>query len=154
MKVVDTRRISLQGQRSVLATLKKHRSKVQSVKFSTFSSQFLASSGDSIIFWNLGQDYQTYEPPKQIEELKQGELPNENILEDDNIVLNHIGHIGTVSDIDWNFGLDWTLMSASDDSETFVQIHKQNDCSMQIFRPLSLLYKEEEQAILDMMDTC
>lgn len=65
-----------------------------------------------------------------MEELKQGETPTENILGDDNIVLNHIGHIGTVSDIDWNFALDWTLMSASDDSETFVQIHKQNDCSM------------------------
>lgn len=54
-----------------------------------------------------------------MEELKQSEIGSESSGED-NIILNHIGHIGTVSDIDWNFALNWTFMSASDDSETFV----------------------------------
>lgn len=88
-----------------------------------------------------------------MEELKQSEIGSESSGED-NIILNHIGHIGTVSDIDWNFALNWTFMSASDDSETFVQIHKHNDCSLQIFRPLSLLYESEEEALANFINSC
>lgn len=58
---------------------------------------------------------------------------------DEDIILNHIGHIGTVSDFEWNPYSPWTIISASDDSETFVQIQKNNDSSLQIFRPLDLL---------------
>jgi hypothetical protein len=38
------------------------------------------------------------------------------------ILLDHIGHIGTVSDFDWNHLASWTLISASDDSDPFNQI--------------------------------
>ena len=39
----------------VVATLHKHQSKVHMVKFASFSSRYLASSGDSLIFWDLKQ---------------------------------------------------------------------------------------------------
>lgn len=60
------------------------------------------------------------------EELKQGDSSES----EQNVIMNHIGHIGTVSDFDWNPLLPWTIISASDDSETFVQIQRNNDCSL------------------------
>lgn len=83
--------------RAVVQTLAKHKSKVQTVKFCPFSDQYLASSGDSLIIWDLKAD----------------------CTEDENIILNHIGHIGQVSDFDWNADMPWSFISASDDSETF-----------------------------------
>lgn len=41
---------------------------------------------------------------------------------ENNIILNHIGHIGTVSDFDWNNLAPWTIISSSDDSDPFNQI--------------------------------
>mmetsp|Transcript_8066 Transcript_8066/g.13545 ORF Transcript_8066/g.13545 Transcript_8066/m.13545 type:complete len:87 (-) Transcript_8066:98-358(-) len=63
------------------------------------------------------------------------------------IILSHIGHIGTVSDFDWNSLSPWSLISASDDSEPFNQIQRKNESSMQVFRPLDLLIMEEEEAV-------
>ena len=37
----------------IVNILKKHNSKVQTVKFCPFSSRYLASSGDSIVLWDL-----------------------------------------------------------------------------------------------------
>ena len=81
-----------------------------------------------------------------MEEVKQTE-GSRMACSDDNIILNHIGHVGTVSEFEWNSQMPWSFISASDDSETFVQIHKQNEQSMQIFRPLSLLVQSEEDAL-------
>ena len=63
------------------------------------------------------------------------------------MVLSHIGHIGTVSDFDWNCSSQWSLISASDDSEPFNLVQKKNDCSLQIYRPLDLLVMEEQEAV-------
>lgn len=65
---------------------------------------------------------------------------------EDSIILNHIGHIGTVSDFDWNHLAPWTIISASDDSEPFNQIQRNNESSLQIFRPLDLLTMSEGEA--------
>lgn len=113
------------------------------MKFAPFDNQYLASASDSIIFWNLGSDYsETYG-----EELK----TSSDSDQDDCIILNHIGHIGTVSDFEWNPILPWTVISASDDSDTFTQIQKNNDCSMQIFRPINLLTEPEQEALEHMV---
>jgi WD40 repeat protein len=66
VKLIDTRRLSSQfdaaasqanksgsGQSPIVGTLHKHKSKVQTVKFCNSSSQYLASSGDSLIFWDI-----------------------------------------------------------------------------------------------------
>lgn len=37
----------------IVSTLHKHKHKVSTVKFSDFSSRYLASSGNSLIFWDL-----------------------------------------------------------------------------------------------------
>lgn len=38
---------------------------------------------------------------------------------EDKVLLNHIGHIGNVTDFEWNQLTPWTIISASDDSEPF-----------------------------------
>ena len=134
VKIIDLRKLPSDPMAStpILNTLRGHRAKVQTVKFSPFSSRYVASSGDSLILWDIEAN-NTGE-----EELK---CPEEHII------LDHIGHIGTVSDFDWNHLSPWTLISASDDSESFAQIQRNNDCSMQIFRPLDLLTMPEEEAL-------
>ena len=123
----------------MICTLRGHKAKVQSVKFSPFSSRYVASSGDSLILWDIQAG--NLKPENDQEEIKQGQSP------DDHVILDHIGHIGTVSDFDWNHLSPWTLVSASDDSESFVQIQRNNDCSMQVFRPLDLLTLPEDEAL-------
>jgi hypothetical protein len=49
---------------------------------------------------------------------------------EDHIILNHIGHIGTVSDFDWNHLAPWTIISASDDAEPFNQLQRNNESSL------------------------
>ena len=137
VKIIDTRKAYKESKHSVCKVLRQHKAKVQTVKFSPFDSRYLASSGDCIIFWDLGEGFG--QEQMQEEELKQPDTTFEEDNSEDHIILNHIGHVGTVSDFDWNHILPWTMLSASDDSETFVQIQRNNDCSMQIFRPLSLL---------------
>ena len=44
--------------------------------------------------------------------------------------MDHIGHIGTVSDFDWNHLAQWTIISASDDSDPFNQIQRHNESSL------------------------
>ena len=109
------------------------------MKFSPFNERYIASSGDSLILWDLETN-----SGMNNEERKAGDLSEES---DEDIILNHIGHIGTVSDFDWNPISPWTIISASDDSETFVQIQKNNDNSLQIFRPLDLLTQPTEEAL-------
>jgi hypothetical protein len=99
----------------------------------------VASSGDSLILWDIQAG--NLKPENDQEEIKQGQCP------EDHVILDHIGHIGTVSDFDWNHLSPWTLVSASDDSESFVQIQRNNDCSMQVFRPLDLLTLPEDEAL-------
>ena len=69
---------------------------------------------------------------------------------EDHILLNHIGHIGMVNDFDWNHLSEWSIISASDDPIPFATMQRNNDCSMQVFRPLDLLVIPEEEA-LDLM---
>lgn len=66
--------------------------------------------------WNLGEI--SSQPSTDC--IKTTDVPEKGESTDENIILNHIGHIGTVSEFEWNFGLPWTVISASDDSETFV----------------------------------
>lgn len=56
-------------------------------------------------------------------------VPSED--EDDaSIIMNHIGHIGMISDFSWNHLCPWTIISASDDAEPFNQIQRSNDASL------------------------
>jgi hypothetical protein len=57
-----------------------------------------------------------------------------------------------VSDFDWNHLSPWSLISASDDPEPFAHIQKNNDCSLQIFRPLDLLVIDEQEAVRQMAE--
>lgn len=41
----------------IIKTFHKHQTKVHVVKFSTFSQRYLASSGDSLIFWDLREQH-------------------------------------------------------------------------------------------------
>ena len=52
-----------------------------------------------------------------------------------------------VNDFDWNHLSDWSIISASDDPIPFATMQRNNDCSMQIFRPLDLLVMPEEEAL-------
>jgi histone-binding protein RBBP4 len=119
VKILDIRKLPSEqtsdataAQSAVTCTLRGHKAKVQSVKFSPFSSRYLASSGDSLILWDI--EAGNLKPENDHEEIKQGQSP------EDHVILDHIGHIGTVSDFDWNHLSPWTLVSASDDSESFV----------------------------------
>jgi WD40 repeat protein len=58
VKILDVRKAyslldDLQSINPIINTLHKHQSKVHVVKFAPFSSKYLASSGDSLIFWDL-----------------------------------------------------------------------------------------------------
>jgi histone-binding protein RBBP4 len=55
VKVLDVRRAynNDSNQNPIVKSFHKHKSKVQGVKFSPFNSRYLASSGDSLIFWDL-----------------------------------------------------------------------------------------------------
>ena len=56
VKILDVRRAleyDQNKQQPVVKTLRKHKAQVQTVKFSDFSPQYLASSGDTLIFWDL-----------------------------------------------------------------------------------------------------
>lgn len=184
VKLIDTRKATShsdanaaqggkmdQSQGPIVATLHKHKSKVHTVKFSNFSSQYLASSGDSLVFWDLRDIQQESESALQetlsaeaiSTPLEQRPLEKPLILDCDHYeshlpgdkecnceektLLSHIGHIGTVSDFDWNHIAPWTIISASDDSEPFNMLQRNNDCSMQIFRPLDLLVMSEDEAL-------
>jgi len=159
------------SQSPIVGTLHKHKSKVQTVKFSSFSSQYLASSGDSLVLWDIKDIHQQADDAIQqtsaAEDLSatldQRPIDKPSIVEchhfethlpggddcdcEDKTILSHIGHIGTVSDFDWNQAAPWTIISASDDSEPFNMLQRNNDCSMQIFRPLDLLVMSEEEAL-------
>jgi WD40 repeat protein len=52
VKLIDIRRVNGKDN-PIVKTLHKHSSKVQGVKFCPFNSRFLASSGDSLIFWDI-----------------------------------------------------------------------------------------------------
>lgn len=118
VKIIDTRKAYQFAPNSVVKVLEKHQAKVQTVKFSPFDSRYLASTGDSIIIWDLGLDFENQANFK--EEQKRSDSYSSSGSSEENIILNHIGHIGTVSDFDWNPVMPWIIMSASDDSETFV----------------------------------
>lgn len=92
--------------------------------------------------FNLGQ----FENHSPLDELKIGETNQNKCNCEDKIILKHIGHIGTVSDFDWNNLAPWTIISASDDAEPFNQLQRHNESSLQIFRPLDLLIMTEEEA--------
>lgn len=53
---------------AVICTLRGHKAKVQSVKFSPFSSRYLASSGDSLILWDVKAG--NLKPEDDAEEIK------------------------------------------------------------------------------------
>ena len=48
-------------------------------------------------------------------------------------------------DIDWNFHDEWSLMSASEDSDSIVM---HDEGSLQLYRPLDLLVGNKEGTIL------
>jgi len=52
-KIVDQLSSSPSNTSPIVATLQGHPTKVQTVRFSTFDSRFLASTGEQIVFWNL-----------------------------------------------------------------------------------------------------
>ena len=61
VKILDVRKAydTKQFGNPIIETLCKHSSKVQGVKFSPFDSRYLASSGDSLVIWdikNLGSE--------------------------------------------------------------------------------------------------
>ena len=128
VKLLDLRR-AYQAQVPVIGCLHKHQSDVRQVKFSNFDSRYLASSGDSLVFWDISSYSQRCEV---VTELK---APSEPIVIDckslechaveqcdcsEKVLLNHIGHIGNVTDFEWNQLTPWTIISASDDSEPFI----------------------------------
>ena len=130
---------------------------MQGVKFSPFNSRYLASSGDSLIFWDLKNTYDPNfkEPVASKSGITNIECKNycsEELDSEDHVILNHIGHIGMVNDFDWNHLSEWSDISASDDPIPFATMQRNNDCSMQIFRPLDLLVMDEEEAIEQMAD--
>ena len=80
------------------------------------------------MLWNIESDL------KKIPVVSEYKYPNEAVTIDckalethdldscdceSKVLLNHIGHIGTVTDFDWNQVSPWTIISASDDSEPF-----------------------------------
>lgn len=68
VKVLDLRKANGK-ENPIIRSLQKHSSKVQGVKFCPFNSRYLASSGDSLIFWDIGDlSYgKFYEIPSQFE---------------------------------------------------------------------------------------
>jgi len=62
VKIIDTRKVNGK-ENPIVKTLHKHQSKVQGVKFCPFDSRYLASSGDSLIFWDIKDlsDHSPYE---------------------------------------------------------------------------------------------
>lgn len=67
-----------------------HQSSVNYVKWSPYKENVFASSGDSLMLWNLKN-------------------------EGNELIFNHCGHVGPIIDFDWNWADEWTLMSTSDD---------------------------------------
>jgi hypothetical protein len=127
--------------------LHKHRAKVHQVKFADFDRRFLASSGDSIVFWDIHSDLSKLatEPVPFGRDLDCGAFvshPADQCRCESQVLLSHIGHVGTVTDFEWNHVAPWTVISASDDAEPFNQIQRNNESSLQIFRPLQLLVSE------------
>lgn len=55
VKIIDTRMAydTKEFGNPIIKTLCKHKSKVQGVKFSPFDSRYLASSGDSLVIWDI-----------------------------------------------------------------------------------------------------
>lgn len=105
VKVLDLRRANGKDN-PIVKTLHKHNSKVQGVKFCPFNSRYLASSGDSLIFWDIKDltNHSHHEVTSKLD-FDCGHFENHETKDctcDQSIILNHIGHIGMVSDFDWN----------------------------------------------------
>lgn len=105
---------------AVVKQLVGHTSSINVVRFSPFSKDYLASSGDSLIIWDLAQS---------------------------NILFKHAGHVGQIVDFEWNEHAPWSIMSASDDIDsTAIAL---GACSLQLFRPLDLLVNMSESQALE-----
>lgn len=95
-----------------------HKSSVNLLKWSPFKANVFASTGYSLMIWDLNR-------------------------EDDELILNHWGHVAPIVDFDWNWADEWSIMSTSDESDTVV-FHE--DGSLQLFRPIDLITDDLETA--------
>ena len=78
---------------AVVRQLSGHTNSINVVRFSPFSKDYLASSGDSLVIWDLK------EPPESESE----------------VLFRHSGHVGHIVDFEWNEYAPWSIMSVSDD---------------------------------------
>ncbi|CAI2367505.1 unnamed protein product [Moneuplotes crassus] len=93
-----------------------HKSEVSYVQWSPFKENIFASSGDSLMIWDLK---------------RQGE----------ELMFHHCGHVGPIVDFDWNFEDEWSMMSTSEDSDSIVM---HDEGSFQLYRPLDLIVGDNE----------
>lgn len=102
---------------AVVRQLEGHTSSINVVRFSPHSIDYLASSGECLIIWDLKQS------------------------NDEALFFKHAGHVGQIVDFEWNQFQPWSIISASDDIDQPIQ-----GCSLQMFRPLDLLTMDESDA--------
>jgi len=96
-----------------------HKSSINYVKWSPFKEHMFASSGTSLMLWNLK-------------------------TEGSELMFNHTSHVGPVIDFDWNYADEWSFISTSDDWESVV-IHDEG--SLQMYRPLDLIVDDFDVAL-------
>jgi len=129
--VFDRRKLQRdKGSGAALHKLHEHKDAVLRVGWLPGSTTHFASGGDdaSIYVWDLSR------VGKILSDAEAETGPAE-------IIFKHSGHRGSVQDLHWNPVDPWCMASVSEDGEWA----KTN--TMQIWRPLDLLYKNDEDCI-------
>lgn len=83
-----------------------HSSSINVVRFKAHSKDYIASSGDALVIWDL----------------------NEPQGSEAEVIFKHVGHVGQIVDFEWNEAAPWSIMSASDDIDPTAR--DLNSCSL------------------------
>ncbi|EGR27180.1 WD repeat protein [Ichthyophthirius multifiliis] len=97
---------------------------VMSIKFAPFKGNYLSIGSDNLYIYDLNNLQIDYE---------------QNLYKP---LLTHFGQKGVINDLDWNTESDWSIMSTCQEFDH----DNSGGGSLQIFRPLDLIYLPEDEA--------